>query len=50
MLANIPNRETQTVVNALVKQARKLPDEFYKSLTWDNGKELADHQRVETAL
>ena len=38
-------RETQTVVNALIKQARKLPDQLYKSLTWDRGKELADHQR-----
>ena len=45
MLAKVPNRETQTVVNALIKQARKLPNELYKSLTWDRGKELADHQR-----
>ena len=45
MLAKVPNRETQTVVNALIKQARKLPDELYKSLTWDRGAELADHQR-----
>jgi IS30 family transposase len=45
MLAKVPNRETQTVVNALIRQARKLPDELYKSLTWDRGKELADHQR-----
>lgn len=45
MLAKVPNRETQTVINALIKQARKLPDELYKSLTWDRGKELADHQR-----
>jgi IS30 family transposase len=45
MLAKVPNRETQTVVNALIKQARNLPDELYKSLTWDRGKELADHQR-----
>lgn len=45
MLAKVPNRETQTVVNALIKQARKLPDELCKSLTWDRGKELADHQR-----
>jgi IS30 family transposase len=45
MLAKVSNRETQTVVDALVKQARKLPDELYKSLTWDRGKELADHRR-----
>ena len=45
MLAKVPNRETQTVVNALIKRARKLPDELYKSLTWDRGAELADHQR-----
>ena len=45
MLAKIANKETKTVVNALIRQARKLPDELYKSLTWDNGKEMADHQR-----
>ena len=45
MLAKIPNKETETVVNALIKQARKLPGELYKSLTWDRGKELADHRR-----
>lgn len=45
MLAKVANRETQTVVDALIKQAHKLPDELYRSLTWDRGKELADHQR-----
>jgi IS30 family transposase len=45
MLAKVPNRETQTVVNALIRQARQLPNELYKSLTWDRGKELADHRR-----
>ncbi len=45
MLAKVANRETQTVVNALIKQARKLPDELYKSLIWDRSKELADHRR-----
>ena len=45
MLAKVPNRETQTVVNALIRQSRKLPDELYRSLTWDRGKELADHKR-----
>ena len=45
VLAKVPDRETQTVVDALIRQARKLPDELYKSLTWDRGKELADHKR-----
>jgi IS30 family transposase len=45
MLAKVPNRETQTVVNALIKQAHHLPRELYRSLTWDRGKELSDHQR-----
>ena len=30
---------------ALIKQAKKLPNELYKSLTWDRGKELTDHRR-----
>jgi IS30 family transposase len=33
------------VINALIKQAHKLPRELYKSLTWDRGKEMADHKR-----
>lgn len=45
MLAKVPNRETRTVVAALIRQVRKLPDELAKSLTWDRGKELADHKR-----
>jgi hypothetical protein len=32
-------KDTQTVVSALIKQAKKLPTELYKSLTWDRGKE-----------
>ena len=45
MLAKVSNRETQTVVDALIRQASKLPDELYRSLTWDRGKELTDHKR-----
>ena len=41
MLAKITNKDTQTVVSALIKHAKKLPSELYKSLTWDRGKELA---------
>ena len=49
MLVKVANKETQTVVNALIKQAKKLPTELYKSLTWDRGKELADHKRFTLA-
>ena len=45
MLAKLSDRKTETVVNALIKQSRKLPDELYKSLTWDRGHELAAHKR-----
>jgi IS30 family transposase len=45
ILAKVPNRETRTVVTALIQQVRKLPDELARSLTWDRGKELADHKR-----
>lgn len=45
MLAKLSSRHTETVVTALIKQSKKLPDELYKSLTWDRGHELADHKR-----
>ena len=49
MLAKVSGKDTETVVNALIKQAHKLPRELYKSLTWDRGKEMADHQRFTLA-
>ena len=49
MLAKVANKDTQSVVSALIKQADKLPRELYKSLTWDRGKELADHKRFTLA-
>jgi IS30 family transposase len=49
MLAKVTNKDTQTVVSALIKQAKKLPNELYKSLTWDRGKELSDHRRFTLA-
>jgi len=45
LIARVKSKDTKTVVNALIKQAHKLPRELYKSLTWDRGKELADHKR-----
>ncbi len=49
MLAKVDGKDTETVVNALIKHAQKLPHELYKSLTWDRGKEMADHQRFTLA-
>ena len=49
MLVKIGGKDTETVVNALIKNARKLPQELYKSLTWDRGKEMAAHKRFTLA-
>ncbi len=49
MLARVKSKDTETVINALIRQAHKLPRELYKSLTWDRGKEMADHQRFSLA-
>ncbi len=49
MLAKVKSKHTETVVNALIKQAHKLPRELYISLTWDRGSEMADHKRFTLA-
>lgn len=49
MLAKVDGKDTQTVITALIKQAHQLPKELYKSLTWDRGSEMADHQRFTLA-
>ena len=42
-------KETQTVVAALAAQVQHLPRELRLSLTWDRGKELADHKQLALA-
>jgi IS30 family transposase len=49
MLVKVAGKDTETVVNALIMHARKLPQELYKTLTWDRGKEMADHKRFTLA-
>jgi IS30 family transposase len=49
MLVKVGAKDTETVVTALIKNARRLPQELYKSLTWDRGKEMADHKRFTLA-
>ena len=45
MLVKLKDKRSETVVSALIKQAHKLPEELYKSLTWDRGSEMTKHQR-----
>jgi IS30 family transposase len=49
MLAKIEAKDTETVINALIKHAHCLPRELYQSLTWDRGKEMAEHKRFTLA-
>jgi IS30 family transposase len=48
-LVKLPNRETGTVVAALARQIRRLPASLRRSLTWDQGKEMAMHKRFTVA-
>jgi len=49
MLVKVASKDSETVVDALIKQAHKLPRELYKSLTWDRGSEMAEHRRFSLA-
>jgi IS30 family transposase len=49
MLVKVDSKEAVTFANALIKNARKLPQELYKSLTWDRGAEMAGHKRFTLA-
>ena len=49
MLVKLEGKDSQTVVNALIKNARKLPQELYKSLTWDRGTEMHAHKQFTMA-
>ena len=44
VLVRLPNNETHTVVRALARRIRRLPQGLTKSLTWDRGTELAAHR------
>ena len=49
MLVKLDGKDSQTVVNALIKHARKLPQELYRSLTWDRGTEMHAHKQFTLA-
>ena len=49
LLAKVGNRDSQSVITALIEQAKRLPHELLQSLTWDRGKEMAQHKRFTLA-
>ena len=49
MLVKVESKNTDTVIEALIKQSQKLPSELYKSLTWDRGSEMYSHKRFTLA-
>ncbi len=49
MLVQVPGKDTESVIDALVRQVKHLPAGLMSSLTWDRGTELADHKRFTVA-
>jgi IS30 family transposase len=49
MLIKLQGKDTSSVVGALSRHVRKLPQELRRSLTWDRGKEMAAHKAFTVA-
>jgi IS30 family transposase len=49
MLIRLPKRDTHSVMKALERRVKKLPEELKKSLTWDRGLEMAQHKAFTVA-
>ncbi len=49
MLVRLPGKDTTSVVRALTRRVRALPQGLMSSLTWDRGMELAAHKAFSVA-
>ena len=49
MLVRLPGKDTESVVRALTRRVRALPQGLMSSLTWDRGSELAAHKSFSVA-
>lgn len=49
VLVKVENKETDVVIDALIRQMKKLPVELRRSLTLDRGSEFAQHARFTVA-
>ena len=45
MLIKIDNQTAEHVAQRLATEVQRLPDELFKSLTWDQGKEMSRHHQ-----
>ena len=46
----LDHKDADGVANAIIRKMRRLPKHLCRSLTLDNGKEFADHKRIEKTL
>jgi IS30 family transposase len=49
MLAKVPTKETVPVVKAVARKIKTLPRALRRSLTWDRGKEMSNHEQFTIA-
>jgi transposase, IS30 family len=49
VLVKLPGKDTESVIAGLTRQVRRLPQTLIRSLTWDRGSEMAQHQRFTVA-
>jgi len=49
LLARVPRRDSATVVRVLAHRIQRLPAKLKQSLTWDRGKEMAQHKAFTVA-
>lgn len=49
VLVKVDSKNTDEVISALIRQAKKMPSHLLKSLTWDRGLEMAAHCRFTDA-
>src|SRR6185503_14387073 len=49
LLERLPSADSPTVVRALARRMQRLPAQLKQSLTWDRGKEMAQHKAFTVA-
>jgi IS30 family transposase len=49
MLVKVAGKDTESVVSALTRHVKRLPDGLMRTLTWDRGSEMAGHRKFSMA-